>query len=88
MTERQPDDLGVATDRLITHLREALIRDEPIARDAALSSFHEALGDWMAVLIGRCSSQSSGFIPLLNDKIDRLGARIAAAEEQSSGGET
>lgn len=72
------DALGAASDRLIARLCDALIIDEPVARDAALTVFRAALGDWMAELIGRCASQSAAVVVVLNDKIERLEARNEA----------
>jgi hypothetical protein len=81
MIERElvGDELSSATDYLIICLRELLTAND----DLAAGAFHEALGDWMAVLITRCATQSSGFIPILNDKIDRLGERLAALEHDN-----
>jgi hypothetical protein len=78
VTVREPigDELSAATDYLVLCLRALLSAND----DLAATAFREALGDWMAVLITRCATQSSGFIPILNDKIDHLGERLATLE--------
>jgi hypothetical protein len=78
VTVREPvgDELSAATDYLVLCLRALLSVND----DLAAAAFREALGDWMASLITRCATQSSGFIPILNDKIDHLGERLATLE--------